>query len=432
MTAPRSASIGAQPVAILDGLRTPFARQFGHYAECSVADLGAACVAPLVSRSGLERATLGELAFGAVIRHARDWNLAREVVLRSGLSAQTPGLTLQRACGTGLDAAITVANKIALGQAAAGIAGGADSTSEVPLVLDARLNRRLLALARAKGIGGKLSALLSGFRFGELKPESPAVREARTGRSMGEHCEDMAKAWRIGREAQDRLALASHQRAAAAHDRGFFASQLAPAFGLARDALLRPDTSLDKLATLKPAFDRKSGYGTLTAGNSSALSDGAAAVLLGSESFARERGLAPLAWLVDSRVAAVDFEAGEGLLMAPVMAIAELLDAHRLSLADIDIFEIHEAFAAQVLCTLAALADADWCAKRLNREPLGAIDPARLNPVGSSLALGHPFAATGARLLMTVARQLAERGGGRALLSLCTAGGMGVVALLEA
>lgn len=422
----------ARPVAILDGLRTPFARQFGHYTERSVADLGEACVAPLVRRTGLERHALGELAFGAVIRHARDWNLAREVVLRSGLSAQTPGLTLQRACGTGLDAAIAIGNRIALGQIDAGIAGGADSTSEVPLVLDARLNRRLLALARAKGLGAKLSALLRGFSPAELKPESPAVREARTGRSMGEHCEDMAKAWRISREAQDALALSSHQRAAAAQERGFFDSQLAPAFGLARDALLRPDSSLEKLAALKPAFDRQSGYGTLTAGNSSALSDGAAAVLLGSESFARERGLTPLAWLVDARVAAVDFEAGEGLLMAPVMAIAQLLDAHRLSLADIDVFEIHEAFAAQVLCTLAALSDAEWCAKRLNRDALGEIDRDRLNPVGSSLALGHPFAATGARLLITAARQLAERGGGRALLSLCTAGGMGVVALLEA
>lgn len=422
----------ARPVAVLDGLRTPFARQFGHYAECSVADLGAACVAPLVSRTGLARATLGELAFGAVIRHARDWNLAREVVLRSGLSAQTPGLTLQRACGTGLDAAIAIGNKIALGQIEAGIAGGADSTSEVPLVLDARLNRRLLALARARGLGSKLAALLRGFSFAELKPESPAVREARTGRSMGEHCEDMAKVWRISREAQDALALTSHQRAAAAQERGFFDSQRVPAFGLARDALLRPDSSLDKLAALKPAFDRKSGYGTLTAGNSSALSDGAGAVLLGSEDFARERGLQPLAWLVDARVAAVDFEAGEGLLMAPVVAIAELLAAHRLTLGDIDIVEIHEAFAAQVLCTLAALDDAEWCARRLHRDPLGAIDPAKLNPVGSSLALGHPFAATGARLLITAARQLAERGGGRALLSLCTAGGMGVVALLEA
>lgn len=422
----------ARPVAILDGLRTPFARQFGHYAERSVADLGEACVAPLVRRTGLERIALGELAFGAVIRHARDWNLAREVVLRSGLSAQTPGLTLQRACGTGLDAAIAIGNRIALGQIDAGIAGGADSTSEVPLVLDARLNRRLLTLARAKGFGAKLAALLRGFSPAELKPESPAVREARTGRSMGEHCEDMAKAWRISREAQDTLALRSHQRAAAAQERGFFDSQLAPAFGLARDALLRPDSSLEKLSALKPAFDRQSGYGTLTAGNSSALSDGAAAVLLGSESFARERGLTPLAWLVDARVAAVDFEAGEGLLMAPVMAIAQLLDAHRLSLADIDVFEIHEAFAAQVLCTLAALSDADWCAKRLNREALGEIDRDRLNPVGSSLALGHPFAATGARLLITAARQLTERGGGRALLSLCTAGGMGVVALLEA
>lgn len=422
----------SRPVAILDGLRTPFARQFGHYAERSVADLGEACVAPLVRRTGLERHTLGELAFGAVIRHARDWNLAREVVLRSGLSAQTPGLTLQRACGTGLDAAIAIGNRIALGQIDAGIAGGADSTSEVPLVLDARLNRRLLALARAKGLGAKLSALLHGFSPAELKPESPAVREARTGRSMGEHCEDMAKAWRISREAQDALALSSHQRAATAQERGFFDSQLAPAFGLARDALLRPDSSLEKLAALKPAFDRQSGYGTLTAGNSSALSDGAAAVLLGSESFSRERGLTPLAWLVDARVAAVDFEAGEGLLMAPVMAISQLLDAHRLSLADIDVFEIHEAFAAQVLCTLAALSDADWCAKRLNRDALGEIDRDRLNPVGSSLALGHPFAATGARLLITAARQLAERGGGRALLSLCTAGGMGVVALLEA
>ena len=420
-----------RPVAILGGVRIPFCRQNTAYADVGNLGLSVRTLGALVERFGLHGQQLGEVAMGAVIKHPSDWNLAREATLSSGLSPLTPGLTLQRACGTSLDALVTVANKIALGQIEAGIGGGSDTTSDVPIVYGKSLRARLLAANRAKSMKERIAAF-KGFRLSELKPEFPGVAEPRTGKSMGQHCEDMAREWNVSRDSQDEWAVSSHRKLAAAYERGFFADLVVPFRGVERDNILRPDSSLEKLATLKPAFDKASGRGTLTAANSTPLTDGAAAALLASDEWARAHGHAPLAWLRDAQVAAVDFVHGEGLLMAPTVAVAEMLGRNGLTLQDFDIYEIHEAFAAQVLCTLRAWESEDYCRERLGLDaPLGRIDPEKINPVGSSLATGHPFAATGARIVATVAKQLAERGGGRALVSICTAGGMGVVAIVE-
>ena len=422
----------ARPVAILGGVRIPFCRQNTAYADVGNLGMSVRTLGALVERFGLHGQQLGEVAMGAVIKHSSDWNLGREAALSSGLSPLTPGITLQRARGTSLDSIITIGNKIALGQIDSGIGGGSDTTSEVPIVYGKKLRARLLAANRAKTTGDKFKALTSGFKFNELKPEFPGVAEPRTGKSMGDHCEDMAKQWNISRDSQDELAVASHRKLAAAYERGFFDDLIAPFRGLERDNILRADTSLEKLATLKPAFDKVSGRGTLTAANSTPLTDGAAAVLLSSDEWARAHGHEPLAYLRDAQVSAVDFVHGEGLLMAPTVAVPEMLKRHGLSLQDFDIYEIHEAFAAQVLCTLRAWESEDYCKTRLGLDaPLGSIDPAKMNPNGSSLATGHPFAATGARIIATVAKELKQRGGGRALVSICTAGGMGVVAIVE-
>ncbi|HIY70289.1 MAG TPA: acetyl-CoA C-acetyltransferase [Candidatus Luteimonas excrementigallinarum] len=420
-----------RPVAVLGGVRIPFCRRNTAYADVGNLGMSVRTLGALVERFGLHGQQLGEVAMGAVIKHSSDWNLGREAALSSGLSPLTPGITLQRACGTSLDSIITVANKIATGQIEAGIGGGSDTTSDVPIVYGQKLRRRLLAAAAAKTTKDKLAAF-RGFRLRELKPDFPGVAEPRTGKSMGEHCEDMAKQWNISRDSQDELAVASHRKLAAAYERGFFDDLVVSFRGVARDNNLRPDTSIDKLATLKPAFDRASGRGTLTAANSTPLTDGAAACLLASDEWARAHGHTPLCWVRDAHVSAVDFVHGEGLLMAPTVAVAEMLARNQLTLQDFDIYEIHEAFAAQVLCTLRAWESEDYCRSRLGLDaPLGRIDPEKINPVGSSLAAGHPFAATGARVVATAAKQLAERGGGRALISICTAGGMGVVAILE-
>jgi acetyl-CoA C-acetyltransferase len=353
-------------------------------------------------------------------------------VLSSGLAPTTPAITTARACGTSLDNAIIVANKIAAGQIEAGIAAGSDTTSDVPIVYGERLRKRLLAVNRAKTPMEKLKTAFAGFSLSELKPSFPGVAEPRTGMSMGQHCEKMAKEWHITRQAQDQLALESHRKLAAAYDAGFFDELIVPFRGIKRDGFLRPDTTLEKLAALKPAFDKSSGQGTLTAGNSTGLSDGAAAVLLASEGWAAARGLTVQAWLRDAEVAAVDFVRGEGLLMAPTIAVPRMLARQGLTLQDFDYYEIHEAFAAQVLCTLRAWESADYCKQRLGLDaPLGSIDPAKLNVHGSSLATGHPFAATGARIIATLAKLLEQKGSGRGLISICTAGGMGVTAILE-
>jgi len=418
--------------AILGGVRIPFCRNNTAYADVGNFGMAVKTLGSLVERFDLHGVELGEVAFGAVIKLAADWNLAREAVLSSGLSPYTPGITTARACGTSLDNAVLIASKIATGQIEAGIAGGSDTTSDVPIVYSRAMQQRLLAVNRAKDTGDKLKAAVSGFSLGELKPSFPGVAEPRTGMSMGEHCELMAREWKITRQEQDELALASHLKAAAAYERGFFKDLVVPFRGLDRDGFLRPDSTIEKLAALKPAFDKTSGQGTLTAGNSTGLSDGASAVLISSEEWAAKRGLKPQAFLTYSQVAAVDFVHGEGLLMAPTVAVPRMLDMAGLTLQDFDFYEIHEAFAAQVLCTLRAWEDADYCKNRLGRDkPLGKIDPAKLNVNGSSLALGHPFAATGTRIIATLAKLLEEKGSGRGLISICTAGGMGVTAILE-
>ena len=422
----------ARPVAILGGVRIPFCRQNTAYSDVGNLGMSVRTLGALVERFGLHGQQLGEVAMGAVIKHSSDWNLGREAALSSGLSPLTPGITLQRACGTSLDSIITIGNKIALGQIDSGIGGGSDTTSDVPIVYGKKFRARLLAANRAKTTQDKMKALLQGFRFNELKPEFPGVAEPRTGKSMGDHCEDMAKEWNISRDSQDELAVASHHKLAAAYEAGFFSDLIAPFRGLERDNILRADTSLEKLATLKPAFDKVSGRGTLTAANSTPLTDGASAVLLSSDEWASAHGHEPLAYLKDAQVSAVDFVHGEGLLMAPTVAVAELLKRNNLTLQDFDTYEIHEAFAAQVLCTLRAWESEDYCRNRLGLQaPLGQIDPQKMNPLGSSLATGHPFAATGARIVATAAKQLKQRGGGRCLISICTAGGMGVVAIIE-
>ena len=417
---------------IIGGVRIPFCRNNTAYADVGNFGMAVKTLGSLVERFDLHGLELGEVAFGSVIKHASDWNIAREATLSSGLAPTTPGITTARACGTSLDNAIVIANKIAAGQIEAGIAGGADTTSDVPIVYSRALQQRLLAVNRAKTPLDKVKTALRGFSLSELKPSFPGVAEPRTGKSMGDHCEMMAKEWHIAREDQDRLAMESHKKLAAAYDRGFFKDLVVPFRGVERDNILRPDTTMEKLAALKPAFDKISGQGTLTAGNSTALSDGAAAVLIASDEWAAARGLKVQAYVTHARVAAVDFVHGEGLLMAPTIAVPRMLAEAGLTLQDFDFCEIHEAFAAQVLCTLRAWESADYCKNRLGLDqPLGSIDPAKLNINGSSLAAGHPFAATGARILATLAKMLEDRGSGRGLVSICTAGGMGVTAILE-
>ena len=426
-----------RPVAILGGVRIPFCRQNTAYADVGNLGMSVRTLGALVERFGLHGQQLGEVAMGAVIKHPSDWNLAREAALSSGLSPLTPGLTLQRACGTSLDALITVANKIALGQIEAGIGGGSDTTSDVPIVYGRSLRGRLLAANRARSMKERIAAF-KGFRLSELKPEFPGVAEPRTGKSMGQHCEDMAKEWNISRDSQDALAAASHHKLAAAYERGFFEDLVVPFRGVSRDNILRPDSSIEKLATLKPAFDKTSGKGTLTAGNSTPLTDGASACLLSTDEWAAAHGHEVLCHLRDAQVAAVDFVHGEGLLMAPTVAVAEMLKRNNLTLQDFDFYEIHEAFAAQVLCTLRAWESEEYCRNRLGLSaPLGRIAPAWINPNGSSLAAGHPFAATGGRIVAQLAKELAEKKKEtgkpvRGLISICAAGGQGVTAILEA
>ena len=418
-------------VAIIGGNRIPFARANGPYAKASNQDMLTAALEGLIERFSLHGVRLGEVAAGAVLKHSRDFNLARECVLGSRLSAQTPAYDVQQACGTGLEAALLVANKIALGQIECGVAGGVDTTSDAPIAVSEGLRRILLQANRAKGTGEKLKALLQ-LRFRHLKPELPRNGEPRTGLSMGQHCELMARTWQIERLAQDELALRSHQNLAASFAEGWHDDLLTPFLGLNRDQNLRPDLTLETLAALKPVFDRSS-QGSLTAGNSTPLTDGASVVLLGSEAWAQERGLPVMAWLVDGESAAVDFVRGqEGLLMAPAYAVPRLLARNSLSLQDFDYYEIHEAFAAQVLCTLKAWEDPVYCRDRLGLEaPLGRIDRSKLNVKGSSLAAGHPFAATGGRILANRAKLLAHAGKGRGLISICAAGGQGVTAIIE-
>ncbi len=424
-----------QRVAILGGNRIPFARSNTAYAQASNQQMLTATLQGLVDRFSLHGERLGDVAAGAVMKHSRDFNLVRESVLSTTLSRETPAFDLQQACGTGLEACMVVANKIALGHIDCGIAGGVDTTSDAPIGVNEKMRRILLDAASAKTAGKRLAAL-SRLRPGMLvTPSLPRNGEPRTGLSMGEHAELMAREWSIAREDQDQLALASHRNFARAYDEGFFTDLMTPFNGISRDNNLRPDLSIEKLRALKPVFDRKvaPGQGTLTAGNSTPLTDGASAVLLASEAWAKARKLPVLAYFSFSEVAAVDFfDRKEGLLMAPAYAVPRLLARAGLTLQDFDYYEIHEAFAAQVLCTLSAWEDKSFCRERLGlAKPLGAIDRSRLNVNGSSLAAGHPFAATGGRIVATLAKLLAQKGAGRGLISICAAGGQGVVAILE-
>ncbi|MBL1288167.1 acetyl-CoA C-acetyltransferase [Streptomyces sp. For3] len=409
-------------VAVIGGSRIPFARSDGPYARASNQDMLTAALDGLVERFGLRGRQVGEFVAGAVLKHSRDFNLAREVVLGSALDPRTPAYDIQQACGTGLQAVIAAANKIALGAVDSAVAGGADTTSDAPLGVNDRLRRILLEARRARSTGARLKALAA-VRPGHLVPDIPRNAEPRTGLSMGEHAAVTARKWGVAREDQDLLAATSHQRLAAAYDRGFLDDLVVPYLGLDRDQNLRPGSTVEKLATLKPVFGADHPDATMTAGNSTPLTDGAATVLLASEEWAEAHGLEPLAYLSLYETAAVDYVNGEdGLLMAPAYAVPRMLERAGLTIGDFDLFEIHEAFASQVLATLAS-----W-----EKQGLAPVDRDRLNVVGSSLATGHPFAATGARIVATLAKLLAERDApGRGLISVCAAGGQGVTAILE-
>jgi acetyl-CoA C-acetyltransferase len=412
MTSPRHA-------AVLGGNRIPFARANGPYATESNQAMLTAAIDGLVARFSLQGEQVDEVVAGAVLKHARDFNLTREAVLGSQLASTSPAYDIQQACDTGLEAAVLVANKIALGQIDVGIAGGADTASDAPVGLNEDLRKVLMEARRAKSAGQR-AKLIGKLRPGQIVPDIPRNAEPRTGLSMGEHAAITAKEWNVAREAQDEIAAASHQRLAAAYDRGFFDDLVTPYAGLERDQNLRPDSSAEKLAKLKPVFGGEDG--TMTAGNSTPLSDGAAVVLLASDEWAAAHSLPVLAHITHVQTAAVDYvDGGEGLLMAPVRAVPKLLEKAGLTLQDFDFYEIHEAFASQVLATLAA-----W-----ERDGLGTIDRAKLNVNGSSLAAGHPFAATGGRIVATLAKLLDEKGSGRGLISICAAGGQGVVAVME-
>ncbi|HEV3047895.1 MAG TPA: acetyl-CoA C-acetyltransferase [Solirubrobacteraceae bacterium] len=417
-------------VAVLAGNRIPFARSNSAYAHASNHEMLTAALDGLVERCGLDGELLGEVVAGAVLKHSRERDLTREAVLSARLAPQTPAYDIQQACGTGLEAVILVANKIALGQIDVGVAGGTDTTSDAPIAINESLRKLLMDANRTPDLPGRLR-LLARLRPGQIVPEIPRNAEPRTGLSMGEHCALMAADWGIARDEQDELAARSHQRMAAAYERGFFEDLLTPYMGLERDQNLRADSTPEKLAKLRPVFGGP--QGTMTAGNSTPLSDGASAVLLASERWARERELPVLAYITHAQTAAVDHVgAREGLLMAPAYAMPRMLDRAGLSLQDFDMYEIHEAFAAQVLCTLRAWEDPVFCRERLGREqPLGAIDRERLNVNGGSLAAGHPFAATGGRIVAALAKALSERGSGRGVVSICAAAGQGVVAILE-
>lgn len=421
----------ARRVAVIGGLRIPFCRSHSIYTDVSNQEMMTATLAGLVQKYDLKGQTLGDVALGAVVKHSTDWNLARESVIGSGLSFRTPGVDMQRACGTSIEAFINIANKIALGQIESGIAGGCDSLSDVPVIYSESFRSVLLASYRGRSFIQRALPWIR-LRPRHFIPQFPGVTEPRTGLSMGESMEVTAKQFKVSREHQDQLALASHIKAAAAYEAGFYDDLVIPFHDAEEDNNIRRDTTFDKLQKLNPVFDR-SATGTITAGNSTPLTDGAAAVLLASEGWAKQKNLPVLAWLTHCKVAAVDFINRDGLLMAPVYAVSEMLKAANLRLQDFDFYEIHEAFAAQVVATLMAWQSEKFCRDRLGRnQPLGPIELTKLNVKGGSIAIGHPFAATGARVIGTMAKLLHEKGSGRGLVSVCTAGGMGVTAIMEA
>jgi len=420
----------SKKVAILGGIRIPFCRAHTNYKKFSNQDMMTATLEALVNNFSIHNERLGEVTLGAVIKHSSDFNLARECVIGSGLSLNTPGVDMQRACGTSLEATIHIANKIALGQIKSGIAGGTDSISDTPIVFSDNYREILLNSFQGKSMIDKTKPWLS-FRLKYLKPKLPAVVEPRTGLSMGESTEIMAKTFNITREAQDALALESHNKTAKAYDEGFYKDLITPYKNIMEDNNIRRNTSMKKLGSLRPVFDKKN-TGTMTAGNSTPLTDGAASILLSSEEWAREKNIPIKAYFTHCKVAAVDFIKKEGLLMAPVYAVSEMLNEAGLKLQDFDFYEIHEAFAAQTIATLNAWESEDFCKKKLGRnKAMGSIDMSKVNTKGGSIAIGHPFAATGARIVATMAKLLETKGSGRGLISICTAGGMGISAIME-
>ncbi|MNK08028.1 3-ketoacyl-CoA thiolase [compost metagenome] len=419
-------------VWVIGGQRIPFVKSQTIYDGIGQQEILTQALRALVTKYGLERQKVGEVVAGAVLKHPRDFSLVREAVLGSGLDPHTPAFDLQKACGTGLSAAAMIANEISIGQIDVGIAGGSDTNSEPPLTAKRELVVRLMNLQRAKSFGQKLGAAFALMKPSLFWPQIPAVKEARTGLSMGESCELMVREWGITREAQDQWAYESHHKASIAYEAGFFDDMMVEYKGIKKDGILRADTTVEKLGKLRPAF-ANDGKGTLTAGNSTPLSDGASAVLLSTPEYAKSKNWTGLARVVDYQSAAVDYVGGEGLLMAPTYAVSELLKRNNLKLQDFDFYEIHEAFAGQVLCTLKAWESEKYCQEKLGvSQALGSIDRAKINVKGSSLAVGHPFAATGGRIVHTLAKLLHEKGKGRGLISICTAGGQGVAMILEA
>ncbi len=419
-----------QDVFIVGGIRTPFVKSMTTFADVTNQELMTACLNNLAEKFNLLNQTVGDVSIGGTIRNSLDWDFARECVLGSGLSPYTPGYSVQRACGSSLESMIEIALKISAGEMENGIAGGVDSNSDIPVTFPRSFGRKLMKMHVANNFLDKLKLFFT-LRPADFKLQVPSVREPRTGLSMGEHCEKMVKEWNISREAQDELALQSHQKTAKAYSEGFYDDLVFEFHGIKKDGIVRPDTSLEKLSKLKPAFDF-TGKGTLTAGNSTPLTDGAAAVLLASEADAKKHGWPMLARFVDGEVAAIDFVHGDGLLMAPTIAVPRLLARNNLTLQDFDFYEIHEAFEGQVLCTLKAWESEDYCRKVLKLDhTLGKIDPTKLNVKGGSVAIGHPFAATGARIVAGLAKLLSEKKNARGLISICTAGGMGMAAILE-
>ncbi len=419
-----------QRVAIIGSQRIPFVKSFKEYSRTSNQEMLTASLQALVKKYNLQGKRLGDVAFGAVMTSSLDWNLSREVVLGSELDARTPALNMQRACGTSLETINWIALRIATGQIEAGIGGGSDTNSDLPVMIRKALAWKLIDVNNAKSLGERLSKIAS-IKFSDLKPAFPGIVEPRTGMSMGQHTEKMVKEWKISREAQDELAYQSHVNSAKAYAEGFYNDLIVPYKSATKDTIVRADTSMEKLAKLKPAFD-KSDKGTLTAGNSTIFTDGAAAVLLSSENYAKQNNLDIQAYITDVQSTAVDYVHGKGLLMAPTLAVAQLLRRNKLSLQDFDFYEIHEAFAGQVLCTLKAWESDDYCRNELGEDKaLGSIDRTKMNVKGGSVALGHPFGATGARIVGSLAKMLQQKGKGRGLISICTAGGMGVAAIIE-
>jgi len=413
------------------GIRTPFVKSLTAYKGVTTQELMTASLQALVEKANLKGQVLGDVALGGVMVSSSDWNLARECVLGTDLHPWTPAYNVQRACGTGLETINHIAMKIKTGQIDWGIGGGVDTNTDLPILFPRSFGQKAISMNMARSLGARIQAALR-FRFKDFKPVFPGVVEPRTGLSMGQHCEKMVKEWQISREAQDQLAFESHQKGAAGYSSGFYDNLIMEFKGLKRDPILRADTTIEKLAKLKPAFDF-TGQGTLTAGNSTALTDGSSCVLLATPEKARERNLPVLARFVDCEAAAMNYVEGEGLLMAPTLAVSKLLQRNNLSLQDFDFYEIHEAFAGQVLCTLKAWNDPEYCRKFLGRDKvMGEIDRTKMNVMGGSLAMGHPFAGTGGRIVATLAHLLHKKGKGRGLISICTAGGMGVAAILEA